>query len=107
MLTPEQLQKLRDDNPKGVIHLVGKNNRWECVFRTPKRSTEFKPYKARCHNPAQVSDALEILARQIVVFPTHEAFDALLDDFPAIPEALSHDETFQELVGMSTEEVGK
>jgi hypothetical protein len=107
MLTPEELQKLKDANPKGVIHMRGKGDRWECVFRTPKRSAEFKPYKARLHNPAQISDAIELLARQIVIHPSHEAFDAMLEDFPAIPEALANNEDFQALVGISTEATEK
>jgi hypothetical protein len=103
MLTQEQLAKLTEENPKGIVHLIGKGGRWECVFRAPTRSTEFKPYKARLHDASKVADAAEILARQIVVYPSKEAFAALLEDFPGIPEALTGNDEFQAMVGVSTE----
>ncbi len=88
---------------------------WEVVFRKPTR-LEYKAFKRSTSRPEQQSDAQEVLARSCIVAvatgagPTIEiegqtsggvvtpaaaagavrkAFDALLEDYPAIPEAAS------------------
>jgi hypothetical protein len=79
---------------------------WECVFRKPKRA-EFKQFRARAHNPAQRADAQEQLARQCVVHPSKEAFDALLEDYPAICDSEAATELFQRLMSDAVEESGE
>lgn len=107
MLSAQDLDKLREQNPNGIVHLVGKDGRWECVFRSPTRG-EYKMFRAAAHNSARVADANEALARQTVVHPpSREAFDALLDRFPAIPEAMANDEEFRAMTGVSVDEGGK
>ncbi len=107
MLSVDDLSKLRETYPQGVVHLIGKDARWEAVFRAPTRG-EYKMFRANAHNTARVADANEMLARQTVVHPpTREAFDALLDRFPAIPEAMANDEDFRALTGVSVEEGSK
>lgn len=106
MLTRDEIEKFQADYP-GCVHLVGKGNTWECVFRAPKRA-EYKLFRANAHNSARIADANEVLAMQTVVFPpSRELFDALLDRFPAIPEALAQDEAFRALTGVSVEEGAK
>lgn len=107
MLTPEDIQKLKDQNPKGIVHLVAGDGSWECVFRKPDRSREFKPYRARLHDETQRADATEILARQVVVFPDAAGFEQLLDNFPAIPETLANSAAWQAFVGATANASGK
>jgi hypothetical protein len=57
------------------------------------------------HNPAQAADAQEILARQCCVFPDGDAFDALLEEWPAIPESAS--EAFSDLLGLAIDQDSK
>ena len=107
MLSSQELDKLRAENPAGIVHLVAKDGKWEAVFKAPNRA-QYKMFRANNHNQARVADANEILARQICIFPpTPEAFEALLDKFPAIPEALAQDEEFRAMLGISTDEGAK
>lgn len=107
MLSKDDLDKFCEKYPDGIVHLVGKDGRWEAVFRSPTRA-QYKMFRANAHNSARVSDANETLARQTVVYPATPAeFDALLDRFPAIPEAMANDEEFRALTGVSVEEGAK
>jgi len=98
-VTDELLKELESKHQR-VCHLRGRDGGWEVVFRRPTRQ-EYKRFKASMHNPQLAPDAQEQLARQCVVHPSKEAFDALLEDFPAIPEAAS--EAFSRLMGLAVE----
>ncbi len=76
---------------------------WECVFRKPTRA-EWKAYKRAVHDKAELPDAQENLARKCAVEPHHQEFDALLEDWPAIPEAAV--KAFDVLLGMEIEASG-
>ena len=102
-LTKEQVQEFEATH-KRVAHLRGKDGDWEVVIRKPTRA-EYKQFRSRTHNPAQVADAQEILARQCVVYPSRDAFDAMLEDWPGIPEAAGA--AFGRLMGLAAEEDGK
>lgn len=106
MLTTEQLNEFRAAHPNGIVHIIGKGGAWECVFRTPTRN-EYKMYRANAHNPAREADANETLAIQTNVYPGRDAFMALLERFPAIPEAFGSNEELRELTGISVEEGAK
>lgn len=106
MLTKDELDKLREQNPGGIVHLVGAGDRYECVFRTPTRA-EYKMFRANLHNDARKADANEVLAMQVVVHPSREAFGALLDRFPAIPDALATNDEFKAMTGITAEEGAK
>jgi hypothetical protein len=107
MLSTQELDKLREENPAGIVHLIGTGNKWECVFRAPRRA-EYKMFRANCHNDARKADANEVLAKQCCVYPpSRDAFDALLDVFPAIPEALATDDDFKAMTGVTVEEGSK
>lgn len=88
-VTKEILDELEVKH-KRIAHLKGKSDDgappWEIVIRKPSRA-EYKQYRAQSHNQATVADAQEILVRKIAVYPTGDALEALLDDWPAIPEA--------------------
>ena len=77
---------------------------WEVVFRKPTR-LEYKAFRKSAHKAEQAADAQEVLARACVVDPDRKAFDALLEDYPAIAEAAS--EAFKEIVGLVGEESEK
>lgn len=102
MLSKDDLDKLREQYPQGIVHLVGACQKWECVFRAPKRA-EYKMFRANVHNSARVDMANETIAMQCVVHPSREAFDAMLDTFPAIPEMLAADDEFKNLTGASVD----
>jgi hypothetical protein len=100
MLSPEDLSKLETEH-KRIAHVIGKNAAWEVVIRKPTRP-EFKRFKSMAMNPAQQADALEHMIRTIVVYPSRAAFDALLEDYPAIPAAF--DAQLAELTGAAVDE---
>ena len=87
MLTEEQIAEITSKHP-GSQHFRSKRGKWECILRPPKRA-EYKRFKHQTHNPATAADAQEMLVRQCVVYPDRVVFDALLEEYPAIPEALS------------------
>ena len=104
MLTEQQVEELRTQHGR-IAHLVGKGGAWEVVLRKPTRA-EVKKFRADAHNPATAPNAQETLCRAIVVYPPKgPAFEALLDDYPGIPEAFTGQ--IQDLIGMSVEESGK
>lgn len=102
MLTKDQIDKFEVEH-KRIAYLKGNGDppAWEVVLRKPTRA-EYKRFRAMSHNPSQVSDAQEVLARSTVVYPTREAFDALLEEWPGIPEAAG--KAFTELSGIAHQE---
>jgi hypothetical protein len=86
-----------------VTHPDGKS--WVVVLRKPTRA-EYKMFRSNSNSPQKASDAQEIHCRSTVVYPpSKEAFDALLEEWPGIPEACG--KTIIELAGMSGLEQGK
>lgn len=106
MLTKDQIDALEATH-KRISHLKGKplpgesKPAWEIVLRKPTRQ-EYKHFRSMSHNPAQVAEAQEILARKCCVYPEKDAFDALLDDWPGIPEAAGG--AFKDLLGLEASE---
>lgn len=107
----QQIDKLTDEQMAALEAQHGRIGRlkskreggWEVVFRKPRRA-EFKQFRARAHNPAQKAEAQEILARQCVVYPSREAFDALLEDYPAICDSEAASTLFERLMSDAVEE---
>lgn len=101
-ITKEEVAKFEEQH-KRVAHLKGSGDPapWEIVIRKPTR-IEYKQFRSMSHNPAQVAEAQEILVRKISVFPTGEALDALLEDWPGIPEACG--KAVSHLSGISAQE---
>jgi len=89
MLTAEELTALEDQHGR-VERVVGKNGAWEVVYKAPSRVV-YKRFRGLAHDPARKSDAQEMLA-----------FEALLDKFPAIPEASA--DALGRLVGAETDD---
>lgn len=104
MLTDEQLDKFKTDHGR-IAHLIGKGGGWEVVLRKPNRA-EWRKFKADAANPSTASVAQENLCRVLAVHPPKgDAFEALLNEWPAIPEAFAG--ALHDLIGMSVEETGK
>lgn len=103
MLSDEDLSKLAAEHGR-IERVCGKGGAWEVVYRAPKRG-EYKRFRSLAHDPARKADAQEMLCLACVVFPSGPAYEALLDKFPAIPEASS--DALGRLVGGETEEAGK
>lgn len=105
MLTEKQMAELEAKHGR-IARLKDPQGKWEVVLRKPTRP-EYKAFRARSHNPAQIADAQEQLVRQIVVHPTPEAFGNLLDDYPGIAESPAASKALQALTGMAAEEDSK
>lgn len=99
VLTEEAIKELETTH-KRVAHLHDVGGEWEIVLRKPTRP-EYKHFRAMI-NGAQASDAQEMLVRKLCVYPDRETFDALLEDWPGIPEACGA--AIKSLTGMSASE---
>ena len=100
-VTQKQLDEFEATH-KRIAHLKGKDGAWEAVLRRPTR-VEYKHYRAQMANPSQASDAQEHLFRKLCIVPsTIEGVDALLDEWPAIPEAAG--KMLIKLMGLETED---
>lgn len=103
MLTEEQLKELETTHRR-IARVADRNGQWEVVFRPPNRG-EYKQFRAKLHNDALKADATEWLARACVVYPSREAFDALLNDYPGITDACG--DAIGELAGFTVDKMGK
>lgn len=105
MLTQEDIDKLKAEHGE-IWHIKGKGGAWEIVFKKPRR-VDYKMFRANIANPARAPEAQEILLRAVILVPKREEFDALLDQYPAIPENTAVGEALIEALGFASEEVGK
>ena len=86
MLSQEQLQELEAQHGR-IAHVRSRTEgEWEIVLKKPKRS-DYKMYRTQSSNPRDLLDAQEILVRKMLVFPDADTFAAMLEEYPAIPEA--------------------
>ncbi len=100
MITIEQVEELQKTHGR-VVHVKGEG--WEAVFRKPKR-VEYKRFRAMLFSDAK-ADAAEWLALATVVVPERAALDALLEDYPGIPEAAS--KALTQIAGITIDESAK
>jgi hypothetical protein len=101
-ISKEQLDELKKTHGR-VVHLSDTDEEddtllWECVFRVPTKR-EFDVYTAKQDQGIGIK-GLEQMARTIVLYPSREEFDALLDKFPGLHISLGNSERFKALVGM-------
>lgn len=88
MISKEQLDELETLHGR-IAHVRSlREGEWEVVLKKPRRA-DYKMFRSQSHNAAQASDATEILVRKLVVYPSADEFMALLEEYPAIPEACS------------------
>ncbi len=90
--TPEQIAALEAKHRRViVVHASLEENDepvWSVVLRKPTRP-EYKMVRAELLDEARKPDATERLFRKICVLPDGAGIDALLDEWPAVPEACS------------------
>jgi hypothetical protein len=104
-LTQEDLDKLKTQHGE-IWHVKGTNGSWEIVFKKPARK-DYKMFRANSANPARKPEAQEILLRACIVYPPLSEFDALLEKFPAIPEAEAVSDSLSEALGIASEAAEK
>jgi len=105
VVSKEKLEELEALHKRiGVVtHPDGKS--WYVVLRKPKRA-EYKLFRANSNNPQLQAEAQEKLFKCTCVVPaTQPEIEALLDEWPGIPEACAR--MFIELAGMAGVEEGK
>lgn len=71
---------------------------WEVVLRKPRRA-EYKVYRSQVTQ--SIADATEYYVLATCVHPTGDALEALLDEYPGIPEACG--KQIHKLVGLEVE----
>lgn len=98
-LSQEKIAALEAEH-KRIAVVKSADGGWIVVYKKPNRG-QYKQFRSRINNEALAPDATEALARQLVVYPSPEAFDALLEEWPAIPEASS--KALLRLMGMAAE----
>ena len=99
MLSQEDITKLESEHRRIAV-VRAADGEWQVVYKKPTRA-QYKQFRSRINNETLAPDATEQLARQLVVYPTPEAFDALLEEWPGIPEASS--KALLRLTGMASE----
>lgn len=108
-ITPEQMAELEATH-KRIAYCASDTvtadgfPEWEIVLRRPSRA-EYKMYRSESNDPSRVADSQERQARRTVVWPSHEQFDAMLDDFPGIAEACAA--PLNKLAGIAQVDTGK
>ncbi len=92
-ISDEQLAKLRAENPRGVkVYTVGpaegEGPSDHYVFRTVDRATytQYRAHQKRGLVGQGPSDPASILAKNLLLFPSAQDFDALRERAPAITE---------------------
>lgn len=106
-ISPEQLDELKKTHGR-IVYLSDEDDGdtlWEAAFRMPTKR-EFDAYSAK-QDQGLGTKGLEQMARSIVIYPARDAFDALLEKFPALHVSLGNNERFRKLVGMGGTEQRK
>lgn len=107
-ITQEDLDKLEAANNGKIYILKGalfdEEIPWAVIIRKPT-GKEYKRFRAMLHNTAETPVAGENLFKQIVIHPSPNATDALLEEWPGIPEAST--DLVLRLVGARAQETGK
>ena len=109
-VTKEVLDGLRLKH-KRLAHLKsnrtlddGKTPEWEFVIKAPNRS-QYKQFRSQVHDEKRKADATEMLVRHLVVYPSPEEFDALMEEWPALCDGCGG--TLNSLAGAEQVEAGK
>ena len=109
-ITKEVLDGLRLKH-KRIAHLKssrnqedGKTPEWEFCIKSPSRA-QYKQFRSQVHNEARKAEATEILVRQLVIHPSPEEFDQMMEDWPALCDGCGG--TLNALAGAEQIEEGK
>lgn len=105
MLTDEQIKDLETKYSRiGIVQSPDQGKSWTVVLRKPTRP-EYRRFRAESNDPRRAPDAQETLVTSTCVFPDRGGLQALLDEWPGIPEACA--KVLIELAGMAGVEQGK
>ena len=104
MLTDVQIQELEAKHGRIGVVRSRDGKSWEIVLRKPSRM-EYRQFRSNVNNPQRHDMAQETLVKQTCVSPDGAGLEALLDEWPGIPEACSR--ILIELAGMAGDEQGK
>jgi len=114
MLTQEDIEKLEAQHGM-IAHCKGKvvedrngkkYNEWEVVLKKAPRKV-YKVFRSMANNPTQAADAQEFAMRNMIVYPSVENLDALLEQYPGIPESKSVVAAIKTMFGIESDETGK
>lgn len=94
---------------EGTHHRIGvvtdpTGKEWCVVLRKPN-SGEYKRFRSWSNQPMRMAEAQEQMVKDTCVFPTGGDLEALLEDWPGVPEACGR--MILELAGMAGVERGK
>lgn len=104
-MTPADLRALEARH--GTIGIVAAEDltSWAVVLRKPTRK-EYGTFKANANNPAKAADSQEHLLKTIAIVPSdYLHIEALLDEWPGIPEAFANSGVLAELTGSAGREL--
>ena len=100
-ISEEQVREAEDKYGR-VAHVKGSGGTWEILLRKPTRP-EYRMFRSKSKNPNTEADAQEDLVRLLSLAPPRgPELDALLDEWPAIPEACS--KALLHLMGLQVEQ---
>ena len=108
-LTKEKLGELHTQFGR-VAHMVSPMEKddgspeWEFVIRKPTRA-EFKVFRAMSSDDNRKADAQENFVRKLVVWPSVEEFNALMEEWPALCDGCG--QALLTLSGASQKEAAK
>src|SRR5438876_2914283 len=71
-----------------VLHLRDPETGSEIVARKPPRAA-YKRFRAMAFDPKKQADAAETLMVDCVVYPSRDAWNALLEQYPALAETFA------------------
>lgn len=107
MLTKEQVDAC-ERQYKRIVVLAGPKEAagvggemvpiWEVVIRPPTRA-EYKALREELANPRTKTEAQENLVTGCVAFPDPPGFQALLDEFPALADAICNHPAVTAMMG--------
>ncbi len=105
-LSDEELGVLEQTHGRIGVVTSPDGRSWGVVMRKPKRA-EYKMFRANAtSDKVQIkNEAQETFFKQTCVWPNAQSLDALLEEWPGIPEACSG--VLMSLAGMSGAEQGK
>jgi hypothetical protein len=80
-LSEETIEKLKEEH--GEVWVIEVDGGQPIAFRCPTRQ-EFRKFKAMASDEKKKPDADDLLAREVVVYPSKADFDALLNRRPGV-----------------------
>lgn len=110
MLTKDDVEAL-ERKWKRVLHLkaphdAGAVPAWEVVIRPPTRA-EYRALREENNNPRTRAEAQENLISGCVVYPEPDAFQALLEDYPALCDGICTLPAVQDMMGFALKTAAK